>query len=198
MNINMATEIKIVEEAKKPLSMHPKKFALWLFIASVIMLFAAWTSAYIVKRGDVGWSEIVLPSLFYVNTVIIVLSSFSMMWAVRAAKNNQTEHIKLAVSVTTVLGLAFLAGQVLAYQELVVLKEFFTGGNVSHSFIYVISGAHAVHVVGGIVYLILVCFSAFKNQINSGRMTQLEMCSTYWHFLGLLWVYLFVFLILNP
>jgi cytochrome c oxidase subunit III len=193
----METEIKIVEEAKKPLSMHPKKFALWLFIASVIMLFAAWTSAYIVKRGDVGWSEIVLPDQFYINTVIILLSSCTMIWAVRAARNDNAEMTRVAVSLTTILGIAFLFGQILAYREMVTLEEFFTGGNVSHSFIYVISGAHAVHVIGGVVFLLIVCVAAFGKKIHSARMNQIEMCATYWHFLGVLWVYLFVFLILN-
>lgn len=193
----METEIKIVEEARKPLSMHPRKFALWLFIASVIMLFAAWTSAYIVKRGDAGWSEIILPDQFYLNTVIIFLSSISMIWAVRAARVNNFEHVRVAMALTTVLGLAFLGGQILAYQEMVALKEFFTGGNVSHSFIYVISGAHALHVIGGVVFLVLVTMDAFRNKVHSRAMPRIEMCATYWHFLGVLWVYLFVFLILN-
>jgi len=198
MSNTMSSEFKIIEEAKKPLSMHPKKFALWLFIASVIMLFAAWTSAYIVKRGDIGWSEIILPQQFYVNTVIIALSSVSMIWAVRAARQNSRDQLKVAITITMVLGLAFLAGQFLAYAEMVALKQFLTGGNVSHSFIYVISGAHAAHVIGGVFYLVIVFFSAYRNQVHSGAMTRIEMCATYWHFLGLLWLYLFVFLILNP
>jgi cytochrome c oxidase subunit III len=193
----MAADIRIVEEAKKPLGMHPKKFALWLFIASVVMLFAAWTSAYIVKRGDVEWAEVIMPNQFYINTAIIVLSSITMIWATIAAKKNNFEKVKLAIGFTTVLGIAFLFGQIVAYQELIQLKEFFTGGNVSHSFIYVISGAHALHVIGGVVFLVLVFINALNNKIHSKNMTQIEMCATYWHFLGVLWVYLFVFLILN-
>jgi cytochrome c oxidase subunit 3 len=193
----MATDIKIVEEAKKPLSMHPKKFALWLFIVTVVMLFAAWTSAYIVKRGDIGWSEIVIPSLFYINTFIIVLSSITMVWATREARNNNVERVKLAIGVTTILGLAFLIGQFLAYDELVAMKEFFTGGNVSHSFIYVLSGAHALHVLGGIAFLLIVLVAAFRYKVDSKNMLTIEMCATYWHFLDVLWLYLFVFLILN-
>jgi cytochrome c oxidase subunit III len=193
----METEIKIVEEAKKPLAMHPKKFALWLFIASVIMLFGAWTSAYIVKRGDIGWSEIVLPDQFYINTVIIVLSSVTMMWAVREAKKDNFERVKLAISLTTILGVAFLIGQIVAYKELIALKEYLTGGNASHSFIYVLSGAHAAHVIGGVVFLIIVLISSFKLKTHSKNMVQIEMCATYWHFLDVLWLYLFVFLLLN-
>lgn len=177
--------------------MQPQKFALWLFIASVIMLFAAWTSAYIVKRGDIGWSEIVVPNQFYINTVIILISSLTMIWTIRAARKDDLEMVKVSISITTILGVAFLIGQIVAYEELVVLKEFFTGGNVSHSFIYVISGAHAAHVIGGVIFLLVVLIASFRKQVHSKNMTRMEMCATYWHFLGVLWVYLFVFLILN-
>ena len=65
-------DLRIVEEARKPFSMNPKKFALWLFMMSVIMLFGAWTSAYLVKRGDAGWAEIILPDQFWINSVIVM------------------------------------------------------------------------------------------------------------------------------
>jgi cytochrome c oxidase subunit III len=193
--MNMATEFKIVEEAKKPMSMNPKKFALWLFIASVVMLFGAWTSAYIVKRADAGWSEIVLPWHFTVNTALIVLSSLSMFGATRAAKKDNLELLKVMISITGVLGVAFLIGQILAYGELVALNEYFTGGNVSHSFIYVLTGAHGVHVVSGVIFLLIVLVSAFRYKVHSQNMNQIEMCATYWHFLGILWLYLFAFLL---
>src|SRR3569832_196763 len=99
----MAAEIKIVEEARKPLSMHPKKFALWLFIVSIGMLFAAWTSAYIVKRGEPGWSSFDLPSLFWVNTGIVLLSSLTMIWAQRSARRDNLEITKLAICITMLL-----------------------------------------------------------------------------------------------
>jgi cytochrome c oxidase subunit 3 len=193
----MATEIKIVEEASAPRAMHPKKFALWLFIATVVMLFGAWTSAYIVKRGDAGWSEITLPWNFWLNSAIIVLSSITMIGATRAARKDNLEAVKVLVSLTTILGVAFLAGQWMAYGELVALNEYFTGGNVSHSFIYVLTGAHGVHLVSGVVFLLIVLASTFKYKVHSKNMVQIEMCATYWHFLGILWLYLFVFLLLN-
>lgn len=193
----MATEIKIVEEASAPRAMHPKKFALWLFIATVVMLFGAWTSAYIVKRGDAGWSEITLPWNFWLNSAIIILSSITMIGATRAARKDNLEAVKVLVSLTTILGVAFLAGQWMAYTELVALNEYFTGGNVSHSFIYVLTGAHGVHLISGVVFLLIVLASTFKYKVHSKNMVQIEMCATYWHFLGILWLYLFVFLLLN-
>jgi len=193
----MATDIKIAEEAKKPLGMHPQKFGLWIFMATVIMLFAAWTSAYIVKRSDMGWSEIIIPGQFWINTIIILASSFTMVWAVWAARRDKLEMVKLALSVTTILGIAFVIGQFQAYSEMVSLKEHFTGGNVSHSFVYVLSGAHGVHLISGVVFLLLTLRATFQYKVHSKNMSKLEMCATYWHFLDVLWLYLFVFLLLN-
>jgi cytochrome c oxidase subunit 3 len=193
----MDVDIKIIEEAKKPASMNPKKFALWLFIATVIMLFAAWTSAYIVKRGDIAWAKIEVPGLFWVNTAIILASSGTMVWAVRAARKDNLEMVKVALSITTVLGIAFVVGQVMAYGQMVEMKEHFTGGPVSHSFVYVLSGAHGLHLISGVIFLMVVLGAAFKFKVHSKSMDQIEMCATYWHFLDLLWLYLFVFLLLN-
>lgn len=193
----METEIKIVEDAKKPLSMNPKKFGLWIFMATVVMLFGAWTSAFLVRRGAPGWSEIVVPGIFTVNTLIILLSSITMVWAVRSAKKDNLEMLKVALSITTILGIAFVVGQFIAFEEMINLKEHFTGGAVSHSFVYVLTGAHAVHLISGVIFLVFVLVAAFRSRVHSKKLNQLEMCATYWHFLDVLWLYLFVFLLLN-
>ena len=192
----MAAEIKIVEEARAPLAMNPRKFALWLFMVTVAMLFAAWTSAYLVKRADTGWAEIVLPWHFWMNTAMIALSSVTMLVATSAARRDKAELVKTMMSLTVVLGLGFLGGQLLAYGQLVDMNQYFTGGNVSHSFIYVITGAHGIHVVSGVIFLVVTLVSALRNRVNSSSMTRIEMCATYWHFLGILWLYLFGFLLL--
>jgi cytochrome c oxidase subunit III len=111
----MATDIRIVEEAKKPLSMHPKKFALWLFIVTVIMVFAALTSAYIVRQSDGNWLVFELPSLFLVTTGIILASSATMHWTYMSVKKNNLETAKLAITITLILGIGFLAGQFMAW-----------------------------------------------------------------------------------
>ncbi len=191
-------ELKIVEEARKPLSMNPKKFALWLFMVSVMMLFGAWTSAYLVKRADAGWAEIILPQRFLINTLIIIASSISLIVAYRAARKDNIALLKAGLVLTFLLGLAFVAGQIMGYGDLIRLNEYFTGGNVSHSFIYVLTGVHALHMVSGIIFLGVVLADAFRFRVHSKSMFRLELCSTYWHFLGGLWLYLFVFLKLYP
>ncbi|HEX6226061.1 MAG TPA: cytochrome c oxidase subunit 3 [Chryseolinea sp.] len=191
----MATDIRIVEEAKRPLSMHPKKFALWLFLVTVFMIFAALSSAYIVRQSDGNWLIFDLPDLFLVTTGIILLSSATMHWAYISVKKDNMEQAKVAVGITTVLGLTFLAGQILAWAEL-VKNSIHLVGNPSGSFVYIISGLHGLHIIGGIIFLIVVFVSVFEVKIHSKNMLRIEMCATYWHFLGGLWLYLFVFLLL--
>ncbi|MBX2963636.1 MAG: cytochrome c oxidase subunit 3 [Cyclobacteriaceae bacterium] len=191
-------EFKIIEEAKKPLSMNPKKFALWLFMMSVVMLFGAWTSAYLVKRADTGWAEIILPAQFWTNSVLVVLSSVTMIWAYLAAKRDNIQQLKIALAATMFLGISFLVGQYMAYGEMVALKQHLTGSNVSHSFLWILPAVHGLHIVSGLVFLAIVFINTFMFKVHSKSLIQLEMCATYWHFLGGLWLYLFIFLLLNP
>lgn len=192
----MATEIRIVEEASEPLAMHPKKFALWIFIASVIMIFAALTSAYIVRQSDGNWRVFELPDSFWITSAIIFVSSLTMHWAYLSAKRDNLETAKLAISITTLLGIAFLIGQFLAWGDLVKANVYFVG-NPSGSFVYVLSGLHGLHIVGGVVFLLFVLVATFRYKVHSRSLAQIEMCATYWHFLDGLWLYLFVFLLLN-
>ncbi len=196
----MAAEIKIVEEARKPMAMQPKKFALWLFMVSVIMIFGAFTSAYIVRQAEGNWMDFAMPPMFWVTTVIIMASSATMHWAFLAAKRDNIEMTKVAISITSVLGVAFLVGQYLGWSDLVSEGVHFVGrdgSGVSGSFFYVISGAHAVHVVSGVIFLLIVLVAVFRYKVHSKRLLQIELCATYWHFLDGLWLYLFVFLLLN-
>ena len=199
MGRTMAADIKIVEEAKRPRSMNPKKFALWLFIVSVMMLFGAWTSAYIVKRGEPGWSSFELPGQFWVNTAIIILSSVTMVWAQASARKDRLEQTKLALGITTLLGVTFLVGQWFAWGQMVEMNYYFagSGSNSSSSFIYVLTGFHGLHIISGVVVLVIALIATFRYKVHSRNMLRMELCSTYWHFLGGLWLYLFVFLLLN-
>jgi len=176
--------------------MHPQKFALWVFMVSVIMLFAAFTSAYVVKQSDGVWLDFTMPPMFVYTSVLIVLSSATMHWAVIATKRNNIKMIRTALGVTFFLGLAFIIGQYLAWGELVDQGVYFVG-NAAGSFLYVLTGVHGLHLVSAIIFLIIVLFSAFQYKVHSKSMVRIEMCATYWHFLGGLWLYLYLFLTLN-
>ncbi|MEJ1237840.1 cytochrome c oxidase subunit 3 [Chryseolinea sp. T2] len=192
----MATDIRIVEEASKPRAMDPKKFGMWLFIVSATMVFAALTSAYLVRQAAGNWLVFDLPSLFGVTTTIIILSSVSMQWAYIAAKRNNLEMTKVAICITALLGGAFFVGQFKAWGAL-VNQSVYLVGNPAGSFVYVLSGLHMLHIVGGVVYLMIVLVATFRYKVHSRRLAQMELCATYWHFLGALWLYLYVFLLLN-
>lgn len=195
----MTAKVQFEQDARKPRAMHPHKFALWLFLVTVVMVFASLTSYFIVRKSDGHWLEFELPFYFYVNTVIILLSSVTIHWAYVSAKKDQLQFIKLAMLITTILGIAFLVGQYFSWKDLYERGIVFAGSqsNVSGSLIYVLSGLHGIHLIGGVVFLIVVLISSFNYKIHSKSLVQLEMCATYWHFLDLLWVYLFVFLLLN-
>ena len=196
----MAVDFKIVEEAKKPVSMNPKKFALWLFIVTVLMIFAALTSAYLVRRANGSWMIFDLPTMFWVNTGVILASSLTMHWAYVSAKNNSQALLKLAMVITTILGMAFLVGQFFAWSELTVNGVHLVGIDgtaVSGSFLYLISWLHWLHVISGVIVLFVSTTSVFRGKVNPKSLLSIEMCATYWHFLDVLWLYLFVFLLLN-
>src|SRR5437867_2072280 len=111
-------DLRIVEEPKKPLAMNPKKFAMWLFLASVMMLFMSITSAYIVRQAEGNWVYFDLPSLFYITSVIIVLSSVTMQWAYFAAKKDNASTARTMIAITSALGVAFLVGQFFGWKQL--------------------------------------------------------------------------------
>ena len=186
-----------IAEPKPTLSMHPQKFALWLFIVSIVMLFAALTSAYIVKQSDGNWLSFDLPGIFAVNTIIIAISSLTMHLAYLAAKRDAVKKVKWILLITVVLGIMFLVGQYISWSELVKNDIFFVSNYASASFIYVFTGLHGFHIISGIVFLLITLRSSLKSEIYSKKLVLIEMCMTYWHFLGGLWLYLYLFLLLN-
>ncbi len=195
MEKSISSEFKIVEEPKKTLAMNPKKFAMWLFIGSVVMLFASLTSAYIVRQAEGNWLYFELPGILTTSTIVILLSSVTMQLAYWSAKKDSLQMVKVLVSATTVLGVAFLVLQFLGWKDLVT-NQIYLVGNPSGSFLYVITGLHGMHIISAIVFLLIVLASVFRYRVHSKSLLQIEMCTTYWHFLGGLWLYLFVFLLL--
>jgi cytochrome c oxidase subunit 3 len=192
----MESELKYIDIVEQPISMHPKKFALWLFLVTVLMIFAALTSAYIVRQAEGNWLEYELPEIFWVTSGIVLLSSVSMQVAYFAAKRDNFIGLRIAMVFTVLLGFAFLVGQWYSWVALVDREVFFVG-NPAGSFLYVFTGLHALHLISGVIFLIIVLISTFRYKVHSQAMNTLEMATTYWHFLGGLWLYLFLFLLLN-
>jgi cytochrome c oxidase subunit III len=165
-----------------------------LFIVSIIMLFASQTSAYLVRRAEGNWLEFTVPVIFTYSTFVLLASSVFMHIAYFAAKKDNFSMLKIAVSVTFALGLAFLWMQFEGWKELVAQNVYFVG-NPSGSFFYVFTFLHGVHLITGLVVLCFALVAAFQMQVHAKNLRRIEICTTYWHFLDILWIYLFVFLL---
>ncbi|MEO7444963.1 MAG: heme-copper oxidase subunit III [Ferruginibacter sp.] len=172
---------------------HPHKFTLWLGIGSILMMFAGLTSAYIVKRNQANWAPFDLPMAFYYSTAVILASSATMWLAEKSFKARLMPRYRLLLAVTLVLGIIFTVLQVFGFSQL-VQKGITLKGNVSWSFLYVIVGLHALHILGGVIALIVMSLKAFSSRERSYSLVPVELMSTYWHFVDVLWIYLLLFL----
>lgn len=182
----------VIQQRKR---IHPHKFTLWVGIASIIMMFAGLTSAYIVKRNQANWTTFKLPEMFWYSTAVIILSSLTLYLAQNAFKQREMAKYRSLVVATLFLGILFIALQVIGFNQLwengITLTK-----NVSFSFLYVIVGLHALHVIGGLVALIILFLNAFSSKVRNYNLVPIEVISTYWHFVDVLWIYLLVFLIM--
>ncbi len=171
-----------------------QRYGLYLAIVGMIMLFAAMASAYIVRRSAGNWLEFELPSIFFTNTLVIILSSITLHLSWTFFKKGEKFIYQSLLCITFVLGIAFV---VLQYQGWLQMTEagLYLQVNPSASFIYVISGLHAAHLIGGIGTLIVALAHAFKLKfkVSELRKHRFELVLIYWHFLGVLWLFLLVF-----
>jgi cytochrome c oxidase subunit III len=191
----------------KPSSPPPASTGIWVGLAGITMTFAAFTSALIVRQGSApDWQHFTLPSILYFNTLVIIASSVTLEVARRQissfmiARNavakigteTKTEHAAPArwLYVTLFLGLLFVAGQTFAWLQL-RSQGFGLATNISYSFFYVFTVAHALHLLGGLGGLVRVIGKLNHSVL---RRSTLKTTSLYWHFMGLLWLYLFLLL----
>jgi len=188
--------VKIEKIGEPQQSMHPKRFSLWLFMVSIVMIFAALTSAYIVRQAEGDWYVFELPDIFYYSSIVILLSSATMQWAYFSAKRDNLDMVKTAMLVTGLLGVAFLVMQYIGWVHLVDISVYFVG-NPSGSFVYVLTGLHGLHLVSGVIFLLIMLRKSLQYKVHSKNLTWFGMCATYWHFLDGLWIYLFFFLLMN-
>ncbi len=180
---------------EKKQKLHPHKFTLWVAIASILMMFAGLTSAYIVKRNQANWQTFDLPIAFWFSTISVVLSSFTMWLALKSFKERQMSRYRFLMLVTMILGAAFIGLQIIGFQQL-WHKGITLQGNVSYSFLYVIVGLHALHVLGGVIALIVMSLLAFSSKKRNYSSVPVELMNTYWHFVDILWLYLLLFLLM--
>jgi len=177
---------------------HPKVFALVTGCVSMTMLFAAFTSAYVVRQAAGNWLEFPLPTYFYISTGIIVLSSILLHGSYTSFKKGNEGLYKGLMVMSAMLGIGFVVCQVLGFYEMEAMGIELTG-NPSGSFVYVIAAVHAAHVMAGIAVLTVAMLHAFLLPFNPtpARKLRFQQTIIYWHFVDILWVYLLFFFILQ-
>ena len=174
---------------------HPHKFTMWIAIGSIVMMFAGLTSAYIVKSSQAGFQEVKTPQVFWYSTVAILLSSLTIQMALRSFKQREMNRYRQLMAVTMILGVTFIALQWNGFMQLWNSGTQFTGVAGAGQFLYVIFGLHALHVLGGAIALLVMFIKAFFGRTKTYSSTGVEVMATYWHFVDVLWIYLFLFFI---
>lgn len=184
--------LRTIQEYAPP----PSKTGIWVLLAAISMMFAAFTSALVVRQGAaMDWNHLVLPQILYLNTLILLASSVTLELArhqIAVFMGGVTLVAKPTrwLYLTLFLGLAFVVGQYIAWLQL-RSEGLYLATNPNSSFFYMLTAIHAVHVLGGLAGLVNVLHKF--NQLTLRRST-LDSFSYYWHFMGILWVYLLLLL----
>ena len=185
---SLQTELKIAKrKSAKPM--------LWVSMISMTMFFAGLTSAYVVSRKREDWVTFDLPTSFYISTILIVLSSVTFILSQRFLKRSNLKLSFMLLLVTLILGVGFIYYQYDGFNYLRSVGLFFTGPNstVSTSFIIGITFMHVLHLIAGIIVLLVVIYNHFKSKYNATETLGFELGAIFWHFVGILWIYLFFF-----
>ena len=166
--------------------------ALFVLLAASSMVFAAFTSAFVVRRGlSDDWVSMPKPPLLFVNTAVLLLSSLLIEIARRTLRTGNRSRFNFWWSGATLLGILFLVGQAAVWRE---LKDagLFMAGNPSNSFFYVLTASHAFHLLGGVAALVYVDVQALRLSLGPAKRTAIDVSALFWHFLDGLWIYLMV------
>lgn len=175
-------------KASKPL--------LWIGIVSIVMLFAGLTSAYVVRAQNGNWLVFQLPPIMLISTAVIITSSLTLFLAQKAIKKDNFQLTSIALFATLLLGIAFFYTQYAGWKQLSAQGIYFAGkfSNASGSFLIVIAFLHLLHMIGGLIALAVSLTKSLLKKYSSSDSLGIELTAIYWHFLDILWVYLFLFL----
>jgi len=166
-----------------------------LGLASVLMLFVALSSAYVMREGgDQDWRPIAMPPLLLPNTLALLLSSFTLELSRRSLKRQLVGSLRSWLTLSALLGMTFLLGQLAIWRALAA-QGIYLGSNPHSSFYYLLTGAHGVHLMGGMIALGYLMFRAWRPNSKVGAAkTALDVTALYWHFMDGLWIYLLLLL----
>ena len=159
------------------------------------MMFAGFTSGLIVRKSQGNWLSFDLPNILYVSTAVILLSSLTMHLAIKTFKERNMRLHERFVIATVILGLSFAILQYFGFKEMFSTLPW--NNNVSLQYIVVIIGVHALHILGGVIALLVMLIQTFNKNTKVYSASKLEIVATYWHFVDILWIYLFIFFIIT-
>jgi cytochrome c oxidase subunit 3 len=187
-NPHKAELIEMRRKSSKPL--------LWTGIVSIVMLFAGLTSAYVVRADNGNWLVFQLPPIAIISTAVIICSSLTMFIAQMLIKKDKKGLTSVFLFITFILGLVFTFTQYQGWKELTAQGIYFLGkySNASGSFLYLIAVMHLLHLFGGLIALLITLTKSLRKRYNSQDYLGIELAAIYWHFLDVLWIYLFLFL----
>jgi cytochrome c oxidase subunit 3 len=169
------------------------KLGLWVAMGSITMLFAAFTSAYIVRSAGRDWVRLDVPGILWINSAVLLLSSVTMEVARRHFQGWRPAAFRKWLLVTAVLGSLFLGGQLFAWQKLAA-QGIYLSSHPHSSFFYVLTGVHGAHLLAGVLALFYVLALASRYRLTPGDSAAPALAATYWHFVDVLWLYLMVVL----
>ena len=172
------------------------KMLLWFGMVSMFMMFAGLTSAYVVSTSRPDWlKDFVLPNAFVISTALMIASSITFHMAKRSIQKNDQKATGTFLLITLALGIGFVFAQFYGFGKIIESGYFFTGpeSTVTTSFLYIVTILHLAHLFAGIIVLLIVIYNHFKQKYNSSQTLGIELGAMFWHFLDILWVYLFFF-----
>lgn len=185
---------------------HPKQIVIILVITAVTVLFFAFSASYLYNRIQMGIPPVQLPPLFYFNSLILLASSYTLIKAKKAYIDDETLKYKWLIGATIVISLVFLIFQILAWQQMTKMNIFVDAANTG-SYMYLISATHFIHVIAGLPFLIIFFVNAMRRMqspvsvlvyfSDPDKKRDLQLLTTYWHYIDVLWIYLVLFFLIN-
>jgi cytochrome c oxidase subunit 3 len=183
----------------------PFRFMVWLGIASSVIVFTMLLVAYVIRQTGSGWAEIKLPSVFLVSTVVILLSSFTLNNAIQAFRHERFNNYRTNLGTTLVLGTLFMLLQGWGWRQM-IRAGITLESNPAGGFIYIISGIHLLHILVGLIFLVIMLAEALRRRpyvdafvysVNPPNRLKIRLITLYWHFVDILWLGLFIFLVVH-
>ncbi len=196
VSINKNFQMENNLDNDKPRVDRAKKMMLWFGMISLGMSFAGLTSAYVVSKERPDWlTDFQIPEAFYISLIAIVISSITIHFAKKNVVAQESKKGMVLLMITFLLGVAFVIFQFKGFSEIIANGYFFTGSEstITTSFIYLVVLMHLTHIIAALIAVLVVIYNHSKQKYTKGNTVGIEIATTFWHFVDILWIYLFLF-----